>query len=426
MKKAAPLSKTVSILFTFLLLAIVMPTNALAIESSSVVRHTITSQDSITRDYWPTEGWRNSTPQEHGMNNETLYEMIDVIESQEWPIRSIFIVKDGYVVFEEYLSDYYPASRLHLLHSVTKSFTSTLIGIALQQGLLTGINETVFDFFPDYEIANPDSRKDRMTIEDLLTMTAGFEWDEWSTSYEDAEANTLLIMAGADDCIQFVLDRPMAYEPGEHWTYNGGGTNLLGAIIPKISGRTTLQFARQHLFVPLGITSVTWYMMNGGWYNCHGGLKLATQDMAKLGFLYLNNGNWNGTQILSEEFVANATTPIALRPYENEPEYGYGWQWWTRSDLGIYFAWGRHGQKIMVSPEHDMVVAFNAMIPDGEYDPEFSLFKDYILRSIEEGPNYTNPSSFSPPMNEIVIVILVAPVVLAVIYVAFTRTRPKI
>ncbi|MHA1908045.1 MAG: serine hydrolase domain-containing protein [Candidatus Thorarchaeota archaeon] len=425
MKKDTALTKSISLLLTISLLAIFMPSNTLVIEYPKITKHTTTSQDSITRDYWPTDGWRNSTPQEHGMNNDTLYDMLDVIEAQEWPIRSIFIVKDGYVVFEEYLSDYYPATRTHLLHSVTKSFTSTLIGIALQQGLLSGINETILDFFSDYEVANPDPRKERMTIEDILTMTAGFDWDEWSTSYDDAEANTLLQMAYAQDCIQFVLDRPMAYEPGEHWTYNGGGTNLLGAIIPEISGRTTLQFARQHLFVPLGIMSSTWYMMNGGWYNCHGGLKLATQDIAKLGFLYLNNGNWNGTQILSEEFVTNATTPIDLRPYENEPEYGYGWQWWTRSDLGIYFAWGRHGQKILVSPEHDMVVAFNAMVPDYEYDPEFDLFYDYILRSIEEGPNYTNPSSSSLPVNEIVIVVLVAPVAIAAIYVLIIRTRYK-
>ncbi|MDF1538357.1 MAG: hypothetical protein P1Q69_05595 [Candidatus Thorarchaeota archaeon] len=164
-------------------------------------------------------------------------------------------------------------------------------------------------------------------------------------------------------------------------------------------------------------------MMNGGWYNCHGGLKLATQDIAKLGYLYLNNGNWNGTQILSEEFVANATTPIALRPYENEPEYGYGWQWWTRSDLGIYFAWGRHGQKIMVSPEHDMVVAFNAMVPDDEYDPEFDLFADYILRSIELGPNHTRTDSTMLPVITILIVVAAVPIVVGVAYMFVFRRR---
>ncbi|MDF1540291.1 MAG: serine hydrolase, partial [Candidatus Thorarchaeota archaeon] len=174
------------------------------------------------------------------MSNDTLYEMLEVIEAQDYPIRSIFIVKDGYVVFEEYLSSSFPATKRHLLHSVTKSFTGTLIGIALQQALLAGINETVLGFFPQYNVANPDSRKDRMTIEDVLTMTAGMDWDEWSTSYEDAESNTLLLMARAQDCIQFVLDRPMAYEPGEHWTYNGGATNLLGAITSKVSGQDTV------------------------------------------------------------------------------------------------------------------------------------------------------------------------------------------
>lgn len=422
MFKETTLTKTISLILIVTLLSVVSPSTSIIVESITTVKTTTTSQSSTTRDYWPTDGWRNTTPQEQGMNNDTLYDMLDVIDTQDYPIRSIFIVKDGYVVFEEYLSDNFPATRRHLLHSVTKSFTGTLIGIALQQGLLAGINETVLDFFTDYEVANPTPRKDRMTIEDLLTMTAGFEWDEWSSSYEDAESNTLLVMASAPDCIQFVLDRPMAYEPGEHWTYNGGATNLLGAIIPEISGRTTLQFARQHLFEPLGFTGSDWYMMNGGWYNCHGGLKLATQDIAKLGFLYLNNGNWNGTQILSEEFVTNATTPIDLKPYADE-SYGYGWQWWTRSDLGIYFAWGRHGQKIMVSPEHDMVVAFNAMVPDDGYDPEFSLFYDYILRSIEIGPNGTGSTQTPLPITEILVVVLVAPVVIAAIYM--TVLRPK-
>jgi len=419
--KNATLTKSISLLLVIILLSVAVPSSTPITDASIMRKVPIPSQD-VTRDYWPTDGWRNSTPQEHGMNNDTLYDMIDLIEAEEYPVRSIFIVKDGYVVFEEYLSRYFPATRRHLLHSVTKSFVGTLIGIALQQGILAGVNETVLDFFPGYEVAYPGPRKDRMTIEDLLTMTAGMDWDEWSASYDDAEANTLLIMAYAQDCIQFVLDRPMAYEPGEHWTYNGGGTNLLGAIISELSGLTTLRFAQDYLFEPLGFSGSEWYMMNGGWYNGHGGLKLTTGDMAKLGFLYLNNGNWNGTQILSEEFVANATTPIDHQPYDDE-NYGYGWQWWTRSDLGIYFAWGRHGQKIMVSPEHDMVVAFNGMVPDDEYDLEFNLFHDYILRSIEEGPNYTRTDSILSPVNGILVVVIAVPIVVAVAYMFVLKRR---
>ncbi len=414
-------TKSISLLFIIILLSVAVPSSTPITEASTMKKTPTTSQN-VVRDYWPTDAWRNSTPQEHGMNNDTLYDMLDLIEAEDYPIRSIFIVKDGYVVFEEY-SSLYSATRQHVLHSVTKSFTGTLIGIALQQGLIAGVNETVLDFFSEYDVANPDPRKDRMTIEDLLTMTAGMDWDEWSASYDDPEANTLRVMAYTPDCIQFVLDRPMAYEPGEHWTYNGGATNLLGAIIPKVSGLDTLQFAREHLFDPLGFSGSGWYLMNGGWYNCHGGLKLTTQDMAKLGYLYLNHGNWNGTQILSEEFVENATTSIALRPYENEPEYGYGWQWWTRSDLGIYFAWGRYGQKIMVSPEHDMVVAFNAMVPDDEYDPELDLFYDYILRSIEEGPNSTRTDSNLLPAIVIVGIVGAVPIIVAVTYMFVQKRR---
>lgn len=419
--KHATLTQSISLLFVIILLSVAVPSSTPITEASTMNKVPTPSQD-IVRDYWPTDGWRNSTPQEHGMNNDTLYDMIDLIEAEDYPIRSIFIVKDGYVVFEEYLNRLFPATRRHLLHSVTKSFVGTLIGIAMQQGLLAGVNETVLDFFPGYEIAYPDPRKDRMTIEDLLTMTAGMDWDEWSASYDDAEANTLRAMANAQDCIQYVLDRPMAYEPGEHWTYNSGGTDLLGAIISEVAISDTLRFARNYLFEPLGFSGWEWNMMNGGWYNSHGGLKLTTGDIAKLGYLYLNNGNWNGTQILSEEFVANATTPLDHKPYDDE-NYGYGWHWWTRADLGIYFAWGRHGQKIMVSPEHDMVVAFNAMVPDGEYDPELNLFNDYILKSIELGPNYTGTDSILTPVNVIVAAVLIVPVISAVVYVFVLKRR---
>jgi len=384
------------------------------------------SQKNAPRDYWPTEGWRSSTPQEHGMNNETLYDMVRLIDAQDYPVLSIVIVKDGYIVFEQYLSEYLTAQYHHLLHSVTKSFAGTLIGIALQQGLLSGVNETVLSFFPEYEIANPDPRKDRMTIEDLLTMTPGLDWDEWSTPYVDPDTNTLMGMMYSSDAVKFVLDRPMASEPGTTWTYCGGASVLLGAIIQQVSNSSTLEFAHEYLFDPLGIDYGTWYLLPGGWYNTQGGLKLTTLDTARLGFLYLNNGTWDGTQILPADFIARATSPIDIQNALGEP-FGYGWHWWIRSDLGVYFAYGRYGQKIMVSPEHDLVVAFNAMVPDDGYDPEFDLFRDYILKSIEEGPDESGTDSIP---NQVYITWLIVgaaiiPVIVAVIYVSVARFQHR-
>jgi CubicO group peptidase (beta-lactamase class C family) len=343
----------------------------------------VVSQESP--DYWPTDGWRYSTPEEHGMDNDTLNAMMELIEEEEYPIHSVLVIRHGYAVYERYPHEYYPPGHLKLLHSVTKSFAATLIGIAIQQGLISRVNETVLSFFPEYIVANPDSRKDAMTIEDLLTMTSGIDWNEWAYPYEYGVGNPLMDMMQSPDSVQYVLDRNMSHTPGEHWDYNGGASLLLGAIVQQVSNMSMNAFAQQNLFDPLGFGFTAWYTTSGGWYNTFGGLRASTRDIAKLGFLYLNNGTWNDTQILPSDFVSNAITPIDMVNLLG-PEFGYGWHWWMRSDLGIYFAYGRHGQKIMVSPDYDLVVAFTAGVPDDGYDPEFELFRDYILESIDGVP----------------------------------------
>jgi CubicO group peptidase (beta-lactamase class C family) len=316
--------------------------------------------------------------------------MMELIEDEDYPIYSVLVIKNGYVVFERYPHEYISENHLQLLHSVTKSFISALIGIAIHQGFIDGVNESVLNFFPEYTIANPDSRKDSITIQDLLTMTSGFDWDEWSTPYEYGSGNNLMEMMASSDAVQYVLDRPMSDTPGDHWVYNGGASVLLGAIVQQVSNQSTLSFALDYLFDPLGFGSSFWYTTSGGWINAHGGLSLTTRDLAKLGFLYLNNGIWNGTRILSPNFVLNTTTPIDL-PNPLGSNFGFGWHWWMRSDLGIYFAYGRHGQKIMVAPEYDMVVVFTANVPDDGYDPEFMLFRDYILQAISTNTNDNSP-----------------------------------
>ena len=368
---------TITTLFILLSISLIFIPISNFLANDTNHEFSVTQENSI-RDYWPTDGWRYSTPEEQGMDNDTLTNMMNHIEEEEYPIHSVLVIKNGYAVFERYPHEYYTANHLTLLHSVTKSFTGTLIGIAIEQGLIRGVNEKVLSFFPEYTIDNPDSRKDNMTIKDLLTMTAGLDWDEWSYPYEDTVNNDLRVMMDSPDAVQNVLDKPMSHTPGEHWIYNGGASLLLAAIVQKVSNQTTYEFAQQYLFNPLGFGSTHWYGTSGGWCNAFGGFRGTTRDIAKLGFLYLNNGTWNGTQILPSDYVWNATQPIDI---ENPlgPYFGYGWHWWMRSDLGIYFAYGRHGQKIMVVPEHDLVVVFTAYVPDDGYDPEFALFQDYIL-----------------------------------------------
>lgn len=376
----------------------------------------ITSND-LSRDYWPTDGWRSRTPGEQGMSASVLNDMMDTIAEQEYPIDSILIIKNGYSVLEEYPGKYFYNTSLKILHSVSKSFVSILVGIALQQGLLDNVSQRVLDFFPEYEFANPDPRKDNITIEHLLTMTPGYDWDEWSAPYDDPENNTLVAMMYSSDAVQYVLDRPMVYEPGENWAYNGGASVLLGAIIQQIYGDSTRDVAEEHLFAPLGVDYFSLYILPGLWYNTMGGLCLTTSGMAKLGFLYLNNGTWDGTQIVPVDYVANSTIPIE-HPNPLGSQFGYGWHWWLREDLGIYFAYGRYGQKIMVSPEHDMVVVFTANVGDTEYDPEFDLYRDYILRSISEGPDSDNPLRLPP---EVIIGIAIGSIVAIPLLVLFAK-----
>ena len=414
--------QTIPSLFVFFLitLTLILP---LVDAQTPIIRgqSTLITSNESSRDYWPTDGWRSRTPGDQGMSASVLNEMMDLIEEQEYPIDSILIIKNGYSVFEEYPGRYFYNTSLKLLHSVSKSFVSILIGIALQQGLLDNVSQLVLDFFPEYEFANPDPRKDSITIEHLLTMTPGYDWDEWSAPYDDPENNTLVAMMYSSDAVQYVLDRPMVYEPGEHWAYNGGASVLLGAIIQQIYDDSTRDVAEEHLFAPLGVDYFSLYILPSLWYNTMGGLSLNTNAMAKLGFLYLNNGTWNGTQIVPADYVTNSIEPIE-HPNPLGPQFGYGWHWWLREDLGIYFAYGRYGQKIMVSREHDMVVVFTANVGDYEYDPEFDLYNNYILRSISVGPDGDNPLQIPP---EIIIGLAIGSIVTIPLLVVFIKRIRK-
>jgi CubicO group peptidase (beta-lactamase class C family) len=346
------------------------------------------------------------------MSAQILNEMMDHIENQDYPIDSVLIVKDGYLVLEEYPGAYTYNFTLKILHSVSKSIVSILLGVALEQGIIDNVSQYVLDFFPEYAYLSPDPGWYNITIEHLLTMTPGFEWDEWSYPYVYPGDNPIMNMMYSADSVEYVLNRSMVYEPGVHWEYNGGASTLLGALIQNACGVSLYQVFGDHLFDRIGVDYYSVYPLPGGWFNVMGGIGLRPIDMAKLGFLYLNNGTWNGTQIVPADFVFNSTQPIN---HDNPlgPDFGYGWHWWLRHDLGVYFAYGRHGQKIMVSEEHDMVVVFTANVGDDEYDPEFDLYRDYILRSVTAGPDGDNLQGMPPEvlLGVAVVVLLTVPIV---------------
>jgi CubicO group peptidase (beta-lactamase class C family) len=406
--------------YVLLTLSLIIPCSLfspVAIEIPSGIQF---SNASSEPDYWPTYGWRNSTPEEHGMSALILNNMMNFIEAQNYPIDSVLIIKDGYKVLEEYPGNYNSNITLHAQHSVGKSVVSILLGVAFQQGMLENVSQHVLDFFPEYDYLDFDPGWENITIEHLLTMTPGFDWDEWSHPYVYPGENPVMNMMYSTDAVEFVLNRSMLYEPGTHWEYNGGASTLLGAIIQNVYNNQLYYVFRDQLFNHLGITYFSLPPLPGGWYNVMGGFRLRTTDMAKLGFLYLNNGTWNGTQIVPADYVANS-----IRPIEQEnplgPTFCYGWHWWLRSDLGIYFAYGRYGQKIMVSEEHNMIVVFTANVGDDEYDPEFDLYGNYILQSVLAGPNGDNPLGFSPDVLVGFAIVGIVSVLIVVIFVKRVR-----
>jgi len=295
--------------------------------------------------------WQQGDPDRHGIDTAPLEQMRQIIDGLDLPIDSVVVVRHGKIVFEHFPDPSTGgANRMHNLYSVTKSVTSILIGIAIEKGFIEGVDQRVVGFFPNRTIANLDERKERMTLEHLLTMTSGLEWQGPDDMFHSWGAG---IRSG--DPVQYALDRPMAYEPGDVWYYNGGCSHLLSAILTKVTGMSTLAFARQHLFIPLGIISVRWPRDPHGIYYGGQDIWLTPYDMAKLGQLYLNGGVWDGERIVPLDWIEASTQSIDF-PWTG----GYGYQWWLYPESGIYYASGAFEQRIYVIPEYDMVVVFTA------------------------------------------------------------------
>ena len=321
--------------------------------------------------------WLYSTPEEQGIDSAILDEILQNIKQQHHAIDSLVIVRHGYLVLEEYLNleeylSYTQSNQdsMHSLYSTTKSFTSALIGIAIDKGYIDNVSLKVVDFFPEYEIKNLDARKKNMTLHHLLTMTSGFEFSG-DNAYE---------MLGSGNSVKYMLDLPMKYNPGSKLDYITGVTHLLSAIIQKTTGTTTLEFAREYLFNPLGINTVQWTYDRQNINHGDHGLSLTSRDMAKFGILYLNNGTWNGKQIISTDWVIKSTHTYNL--FEEYSGYGYQWytdisgygyQWWTFPEISVYYTKGYHGQNIFVAPEKDLVVVFTANLSNDLITDEYFL-----------------------------------------------------
>jgi CubicO group peptidase (beta-lactamase class C family) len=343
-------------------------------------------------EYYPADSWRTSTPEAQGMDSDILYQVIDVIQSSDYNINSLLVIRHGYLVEEAY---FYPYRRNDLrdIQSCTKSFVSALTGIAIQKGFIGSINQKVVDFFPDVEITNLDERKKNITVENLLTMSSGLGFPEWD--YRLNATNDYYLSMYSGDLIKNILNSPMRKEPGKAWKYNNSDAHLLSAIIRRVYKMDEKGFIETFLFNPLGISNYIWRKDQQENYFGALGLTLKPQDMAKFGYLYLKKGKWKGDQIIPEYWInTSSRMHFDFRPYkapnarDDEQTSGYGYQFYTMN-FGGYCAAGYEGQYIYILPDQDMVVVFTSHLntfvdsPMINYFVPTTLTKEIIVHAIK-------------------------------------------
>jgi CubicO group peptidase (beta-lactamase class C family) len=291
--------------------------------------------------------WATAEPEAAGMNGETLERASDRAGAIP-QFRSLLVVRRGHLVFERY---YHGAARGDVadVRSVTKSVVSTLAGLALERGALSGLDQPIGTILPS-GVGSLDEAERRVTIRHLLTMSGGWEWTEVGpVGYNE------WIRSG--DLIRYLLDRPRAAEPGATFAYNTAAVHLLGVVLEEALGRTLPAFAQEALFTPLGIAVATWEPVGGGRVNGGAGLDLLPRDLARLGQLFLQDG-WSGsTRVLPAGWVAEATaTRYGWRQNAGPADLSYGYLWWTDPARGAYLAWGYGGQFVYVAPQQALVV----------------------------------------------------------------------
>jgi CubicO group peptidase (beta-lactamase class C family) len=364
---------------------------------------------------FPGESWKQSTAEAEGLDSAAIAKLDrEIRDGKHGYIDSMLIVRNGRLVFEAYYdhdyhatnagldsgesspwnyydADYYPyyqGSELHSLQSTTKSFMSALVGIAIERGDIAGVDSTLGELLPHRNITDP--RRAAITLDNILTMRPGFEWNEW-VSYFDPR-NDATIVEGKDDWVGYLLDKAISEPQGTVYNYNSTNTQLMSEIVSTASGMPLDEYARKFLFEPIGIKEFFWNDAPEGFKNVAGGLFLTARDLARFALLFEREGEWNGKQIIPADWVKHSATPWVFDVSPDEPASttGYGYQWWVYNhDNGdkpdMYGGWGWGEQFPLVVPELDLVAVFTGWnIYDGqEYEHAFRLFYDQIVMTAD-------------------------------------------
>lgn len=308
-----------------------------------------------------------SSPEAQGVSSKAILEFIETAERDVNSMHSFMLVRHGKVVAEAWWQPE-SASTPHVLWSLSKSFTSTAVGLAVEEGKLS-IDDPVLKFFPEDAPSEPSANLRAMRVRDLLTMTAGHQ-DElnWRES---------------PNWVKAFLAHPVPHKPGTHFRYNTPATYMLSAIVQKVTGQTVRDYLTERLFQPLGIEQPQWDTSPQGISIGGYGLYLKTEDIAKFGQLYLQNGEWNGKQLIPAAWIEQATSKQVSNGSDPNGDWdqGYGFQFW-RCRHGAFRGDGKDGQFCIVIPEQDVVIALTANT--GNMAAELNLVWKKILPAFSE------------------------------------------
>lgn len=329
-----------------------------------------------------TKALPRSDPEKEKFNPQAISEYLEAVKTNEQDLHSLMILRNGKVIYEQWFGEN-TANKTHALYSVSKTFTATAIGFAVQEGLLD-VSDKVISFFPDKLPTEISTNLKEMEIRHLLTMTVGHDVDPTRVLRESSEL----------DWIEAFLAFPVEHRPGSTFVYNSLATYMLSAILTKVSGERILDFLQPRMFRPLGIVEATWDespqgIQVGGW-----GLMVKTEDMAKLGLFYLQKGNWNGQQLLAKTWFDEATAALVpslpagvkkedlkVKAKDSDWLQGYGYQLW-QSRYKSYRADGLNGQFVLILPEKNAVIVTTANIPNMQ--AELNLIWEHLLPGIED------------------------------------------
>jgi CubicO group peptidase (beta-lactamase class C family) len=325
------------------------------------------------------DGFECSTLSEAGIDSTYIYKLVeDILGGKMATIHSLLIVKDNKLVLEEYFHNY-DNNKLHALESVTKSFTSSLMGIAIDKKFIPDVNEPVWQYFENWDSTQWVRKKYDINIKNLLTMTAGLDWKPFTPN----EYNDDMNIYSSPDWIEYILNKDLIDKPGDNFFYNNRLMFLQGHILEESSGCSVDTFATKYLFNELRIKNHRWKVYDNGITETGGGLKLLPRDMMKFGMMYLNHGEWQGKQVISAEWIKSSTENQV-----NSDNHKYGYNWWIKSynvnhqTFNTYYALGHGEQLIMAIPAANTVFVMTAgnyfQTPQRQND----IMRNYILPSL--------------------------------------------